>query len=122
VSEEIDPFILYHLQGSQLECALWQIAGTEPPAGERALALFLSAESAAAYREAAGLAGWQVLRPARLALLDVLRACRQAGVRYAVLDPDLCQAKRFFDLDAILSAADEAGLSGNEAPGTSSPE
>jgi hypothetical protein len=107
VSAEIEPYILYRVEGAQLECALWQLQQ-----GERALAVFLSADSATAYRDAARLAGWRVLRPGREALLELVRAHVGAGVRYAVLDPDLAQAKRIFDLQAILEAAGPA-----EGPG-----
>ena len=80
--------------------ALWQVAQ-----GDRALALFLSAESAGAYRDAAGLADWQVYQPAREALLTLIDAHVQAGVFLAVLDPDLRQGRRLFDLREIVRAA-----------------
>jgi hypothetical protein len=97
VSDEIEPFVVYRVDAAQVECALWRLQQ-----GERALALFLSADSADAYRQAAGLAGWRVLRPSRPALRELLQACADAGVRYAVLDPDLDHAKRIFDIRTIL--------------------
>jgi len=100
VNEEIEPYVLYRVDGPQVECALWQLQQ-----GEKALALFLSGDAALSYSAAAQLAGWEVLRPDRPALLELLQAYVQAGVKYAVLDPDLQQAKRIFDLRAILDAA-----------------
>ena len=107
MSEEIEPYVVYRIEGAHLECALWQLQQ-----GERALAVFLSADAAAAYRDAARLAGWQVLRPGRDALRELVRAHVEAGVRYAVLDPDLAQAKRIFDLEAVLQGAEATGLDG----------
>jgi hypothetical protein len=107
MSDEIEPFLLYRFQEGQFACALWQLEQ-----GEQAVALFLSGESARAYREAAGLAGWSVLRPPRQGLQEVLTACQRAGVRYAVLDPDLRAAKKIFDLDAVLRAAEPAAGGG----------
>jgi hypothetical protein len=101
VSDEIEPYVLYRVDGPHFECALWQLRQ-----GDKALALFLSGDSALSYRSAAELTGWEVLRPERPALLELLRAHFEAGVRYAVLDPDLRQAKRIFDIRAILAARD----------------
>lgn len=100
--DEIEPFIVFRINGGQAECATWQAE-----TGGKALALFLSAESAAAYRAAAGLtAGWQVVRPPRAGLLELLRAGRQAGIGMAVLDPDGGKARRVFDIAEILAAVD----------------
>ena len=46
------------------------------------------------------------------ALLELLRACFEAGIRYAVLDPDRQKAKRIFNIQEVLAAA------GTRAPGT----
>ena len=62
--EEIQPYILYRLEGGQPEFALWRIKD-----GPKALALFLSEDKATAYRSAGNLTEeWQILRPARQAL------------------------------------------------------
>ncbi len=100
MTDEIEPYIVYRLEGAHLQCALWQLQQ-----GDKALALFLSGDSALAYTAAAELVGWQVLRPSRPALLELFQAHDQAGIRYAVLDPDGEKAKRIFDLRAILDAA-----------------
>ena len=100
--DEIQPFIVFRIAGGQAECATWQIES-----GAKALALFLSKDSAAAYMSAAGLdADWQVFRPARDALLELLRTGRASGVAFAVLDPDKQKAKRVFDVGEILTAID----------------
>src|SRR5262245_9771209 len=81
---EIEPFIVFPLAGGEAECATWQI-----DSGAKALALFLSQESAAAYCGKVGLgAEWRVFRPNRAAMLELLRTSRNAGIALAVLDPD----------------------------------
>jgi hypothetical protein len=100
--EEIQPFIVFRVAGGQAECATWQVQ-----TGAKALALFLSAESAEAYRSAAGLgAEWRVIRPPRAGLLELLRASRQTGMTLAVLDPDREKARRVFDIGEVLAAVD----------------
>jgi hypothetical protein len=100
VNEELRPYVVFRIAGQQAECALWQLRE-----GQKALALFLSGEAAAAYRDAGGLgAGWQTFRPGREALVGLLEAAHQAGVRYAVLDPDREKARTLFDLGAVLAA------------------
>src|ERR1051326_3056882 len=103
--DEIQPFILFRIAGGEAECATWQVES-----GEKALALFLSAESAEAYRSAAQLgAEWRVIRPPRAGLLELLRASDRAGVTLAVLDPNSERAKRVFNIRDILSAVDGQG-------------
>jgi hypothetical protein len=98
--EEIQPYILYRLDGGQLECALWRIKD-----GPKALALFLSEETAATYRTTGQLGDdWQIFRPARPALLELLKACAGAEVGYAVVDPTPEKAKRVFNIQEILAA------------------
>jgi hypothetical protein len=100
VPEEIQPYIIYRLTEGQLECALWQISG-----GPKALALFLSGDAAAVYRQSGQLDDkWHIFRPERPALLELLKACFQAEIRYAVLDPDPQKAKRVFSIEEILTA------------------
>ena len=96
----MQPYILYRLEAGQVECALWQIKD-----GPKALALFLTDEKAAGYRTAGQLdTQWQVFRPERAALLELLKACYQADVRHAVLDPTPEKAKRVFNIGDILAA------------------
>ena len=98
MDEDIEPYLVYRIEGDQMLCAVWTLKE-----GPKALALFLSGDSATAYRERANLREeWNVFRPAKNDLLEILKACCQAGIRYAVLDPDLLTAKRIFDIQEIL--------------------
>jgi hypothetical protein len=99
-SDEIHPFLIYRVNGNQMECSLWTLEG-----GARALTLFLTRERAAAYRSQAALsAEWKIWQPPKSELFKLLRGCHQSGVVYAVLDPDNAQAARLFDIAQILAA------------------
>src|SRR5262245_35436193 len=101
--DEIEPFIVFPLRGGGGDWATWQIE-----LGAKALALFLSQESAQAYCGKAGLgAEWKVFRPNRAAMLELLRTSRSAGIALAVLDPDTQKARRLFDINEILTAIDQ---------------
>jgi hypothetical protein len=100
VSDEIQPFVVYRIDGEQMECVLWQLKD-----GQKALALFLSGDAATFYRASANLgAEWKIFSPTTDALLQMLKECHGAGIRYAVLDPDLETAKRIFSIHEILNA------------------
>jgi hypothetical protein len=102
VTEDILPYVVCRPEGGQAECALWQLA-----TGQRAVALFLSEDAATAYRAAAHPGPeWRIFRPAREALLQLLRAGYQSGILYAVLDPERDRAKRIFVLEQVLAAAE----------------
>jgi hypothetical protein len=106
VADELSPYLLVRVRDGRAEFARWRV--TE---GHDALALFLNEEAATAYAKAAlNGPGWQVVRPPRASVLEVLRACHVAGVTLAVLDPDGQQAKRVFPIGEILQAA---GLAAN---------
>jgi hypothetical protein len=101
VSSEIEPYLVYRFVGQSVELAMWRM--TE---GDRALAVFQTSEAAHAYRRAVPLGDdWMVFHPTRATLLELLRATHDAGVKYAVLDPDREKAKSLFDLSAILGSA-----------------
>jgi len=101
-TDEIDPFVVYRVSGGQMECALWTLAE-----GERALALFLTADGAGGYVATAQLTGqWKVFQPSKHDLLQILRHCRLAGIHRAVLDPGAETAQRLFDIEQVLAAAD----------------
>ena len=101
MSDEIQPYVVYRIDGEQMECALWQFKD-----GQKALALFLSGDAATSYRASANLgADWKLFCPAKEALLQMLKTCHEAGIGYAVLDPDLEKAKRLFNIHEILNAA-----------------
>ena len=101
VADELSPYLLVRVRNSRAEFARWRVNE-----GHDALALFLNADGASAYAKAAlEGTGWQVVRPPRASVLEVLRACHAAGVTLAVLDPDGRQAKRVFPIGEILQAA-----------------
>jgi hypothetical protein len=103
MTDEIHPYLVYRIADGRLECALWQLRE-----GPRALAMFLSGDSATAYRDAAHPGEeWKVFRPAKENLWQLLKECYHAGICYAVLDPDGDKAQRIFDIKSILSAAAE---------------
>jgi hypothetical protein len=104
VSDEIQPYVVYRVEDEQMECALWQFKD-----GRKALALFLSGDAATSFKESANLgAEWKIFCPAKEALLQILKGCHDAGIGYAVLDPDREKAKRIFHIPDILNAAGEA--------------
>lgn len=103
MSDEIQPYVVYRIDGDQMECALWQFKD-----GEKALALFLSGDAAISYRESANhSAEWKIFCPAKQVLLRLLKGCFQSGIGYAVLDPDLEKAKRIFSIQEILSTVEQ---------------
>jgi hypothetical protein len=110
VSEEIEPYVVYRIDGDQMECALWQLKD-----GQKALALFLSGDTATSYRKSLHSGPeWMIFRPAKDALLQLLKACNQGGIDYAVLDPDLEKAKRIFDIQEILREVGSASAADAE--------
>jgi hypothetical protein len=99
--DELHPFVLWQQEADAARVALWQLAD-----GQRAVALFHSAETAAQYCATAGLEpSWQALRPERPVLLALFRACLDDGIRFAVLEPDARQARRIYDLQRIVQQA-----------------
>ncbi len=103
MSEEIQPYLVYRINGTQLECTLWKLRE-----GERAVALFLTAEAARAYHQEAHLgAEWKIFQPGKEALFQLLEACYGAGIHYAVLDPDQQKARRIFDLQQVLQTREQ---------------
>ena len=104
-ADELSPYLLVRVRGGAAEFARWRVKD-----GPDALALFLTADGATAYaRKTLTGPGWQVVRPPRASVLEVLRECYKAGVTLAVLDPDGEQAKRVFPIGDILQAAGFTG-------------
>lgn len=98
---ELHPHLLYRTDGQQARFATWELAG-----GGEALALFTTAEAAAQYRaELAEVAAWTAYQAPREKLLEILRACRGAGILYAALDPIGGSSKTLFDIPRVLAAA-----------------
>jgi len=76
--------------------------------GHEALAIFTTAETAAAYRAAlADSGGWTAYQPPRAKVIEILAACRDIGILYAALDPLGGSAKTLFDIPQVLRAAAE---------------
>jgi len=97
-SDEIFPHIVYRVSEDQAECALWRLAD-----GPQAIALFLDAEAAQAYRLQAGLdESWQVFQPDRPSLQRLLESTLRAGIPYAVLNPSGEESRRIFDLAEVI--------------------
>lgn len=100
VADELSPYLLVRVVAGRAEFARWRVQE-----GHDALALFLTADNALAYAKSAlAGSGWQVVRPPRASVLEVLRACHGAGVTLAVLDPESDKAKRVFPIGEILAA------------------
>ena len=101
MSDEIEPYVVYRIDGDQLVCALWRIED-----GREAIALFLSGDAATSYMESARLgAQWKIFRPAKKVLLQLMNGGYQSGIGHAVLDPGLETAKRIFSIREILHGA-----------------
>jgi hypothetical protein len=99
-ANELDPYLLVRVREGRAEFARWRVHD-----GTDALALFLTADGATAYAQAALTGpGWQVVRPPRASVVEVLRACYTSGITLAVLDPDGQQAKRVFAIGDVLRA------------------
>jgi hypothetical protein len=102
--DELSPYLLVRVRDGRAEFARWRVKD-----GPDALAMFLTADGATRYAgRALDGAGWQVVRPPRASVLEVLGACYTAGVTLAVLDPDGEQAKRVFPIRNILQAVGAA--------------
>jgi hypothetical protein len=103
-ADELSPYLLVRVRDGRAEFARWRVKD-----GPDALAMFLTADGATRYAaRALDGTGWQVVRPPRASVLEVLKACYAAGVTLAVLDPDGEQAKRVFPIRDILQAVGAA--------------
>ena len=105
LSEEIIPYLVYRLCGEQMECAVWTLNE-----GHKALALFLSQQSAEAYVKATSTSAesnWKIYCPARVDLMKILKQSTSVGIFLAVLDPYDKEAKRLFDLREVVNAMDK---------------
>ena len=99
---DVCPHLLYCHDENAARFATWQLAE-----GHETLALFTSDETARKYRQALPQAEkWIEFQPSRDKLLDILHACRVAGIFYASLDPDAGSAKTLFDIPKVLAAAE----------------
>jgi hypothetical protein len=100
-SAEVHPQLLYRTDGDQARFATWKL--TE---GHEALALFTTSEAAGRYRgDLVQGDTWSIYQPPREKLIEILQACRRAGILYAALDPLAGTAKTLFDIPQVLAAA-----------------
>ena len=100
---ELQPYIMIRIADGVAECATWQVHD-----GGRALALFLTEESAQRYRQAAQLSDeWQIVRPPRRGLWELLQTSHSHGVGWAAVDPDASQAVRVVSISEILLVMQE---------------
>src|SRR5262245_1098837 len=107
---DLYPQLLYCVDGGAARFATWGLTD-----GHEALALFTTAETAQKYRaDLPESADWTILQPDRDKLIEILHACRGAGILYAALDPIGGNAKTLFDIPRVLaaSAASDAGSGG----------
>ena len=100
-STELHPHLLYREDAGQARFATWGLTD-----GHEALALFTTADSANKYRADLGdPAAWTSYEPPRDTLIEILAACRAAGILYAALDPIGGNARTLFDIPKVLAAA-----------------
>jgi hypothetical protein len=98
---ELNPQLLYRIDGDSARFATWGVTD-----GHEALALFTTADAAEKYRvDLADATGWTRFQPDRDKLVEILQACRAAGILYAALDPLGGSARTLFDIPQVLGAA-----------------
>lgn len=102
--DEIEPFVAYRLEGDKMDFAVRPSAD-----GARAIALFLTAEAARAFLDAAGPSDdWRIVRPTKRDLLKILEECWEAGALKAVLETEQEDKQILFDIFDVLQASREA--------------
>lgn len=98
--DEVEPFVAYRLDGDKMDFAVWPM-----PDGRRALALFLTAESARAFLGTSSHSGdWRIVRPTKSDLMTILEECWEAGTLHAVLDTGQEDKHVLFDIFDVLQA------------------
>jgi hypothetical protein len=101
---ELNPQLLYRIDAEQARFATWRLTD-----GHESLALFTAADTAEEYRaDLPDASGWTSYQPPRDKLIEILRACHAAGIRYAALDPIGGSAKTLFDIPQVLNAVQHA--------------
>lgn len=102
-ASELHPHLLYREEAGRARFATWQVTD-----GHEALALFTTQAAAAEYGgDLAEPAAWTSYEPPRDKLIEILAACRAAGILYAALDPIGGKAKTLFDIPKVLAAAQQ---------------
>jgi hypothetical protein len=99
---ELHPHVLYRKEADAARFATWRLSE-----GHEALALFTTTDGAKKYRdELSESKTWTLYEPPRGKLIEILAACRAAGILYAALDPIGGSAKTLFDIPRVLAAAE----------------
>lgn len=105
------PVLLLKRADGAAQCATWRLAS-----GEEAVALFLDAAAADAYRTAAGLdAAWQSEQLPPQPLAALLEWAMGQGISHAVLNPTGERALRLFALEPVVAAARQQFDGGEQA-------
>jgi hypothetical protein len=104
---DLRPQLLYRIEAEQVRFATWGLTD-----GHEALAIFTSIDTATQYQADLTDGGsWTAYQPPPQELIEILRACRMAGILYAALDPIGGNAKTLFDIPRVLAAVDVGGES-----------
>lgn len=99
---DLIPFLIFKAESGQAEFAQWRTQ-----AGDSALAVFQDRAKAEAFMKVSFLSeGWMVMQPALPMLQSIFKAMIQAGVLFAVLDPDEKSARTVYNLVEVVAAAD----------------
>ena len=99
---DLIPFLIFKTESEQVEFAQWRTQ-----AGDAALAVFQDRAKAEAFIQVSSLSdAWMVMQPALPMLQSIFKAMIQAGVLFAVLDPDDKSAKTVYNLVEDVAAAD----------------
>lgn len=99
---DLIPFLIFKTESGQVEFAQWRTQG-----GDAALAVFQDRAKAEAFIQVSSLSdAWMVMQPALPMLQSIFKAMIQAGVLFAVLDPDDKSARTVYNLVEVVAAAD----------------
>lgn len=102
---DLQLFVIVRFADGQAECATWQVRD-----GGQALALFSTHEQAEKYRQMAGLSNeWNVVRPPRSGLLELLRVGQAQEMILVVVDPDDQKAHLALKIADVLASVDSLG-------------
>ncbi|MGH7193715.1 MAG: hypothetical protein ACREJM_09305 [Candidatus Saccharimonadales bacterium] len=104
-NDEVEPYVAYRLEGDKMDFALRPLAD-----GDKALALFLSAEAARDFLDETGSPlAWRIVQPVKRDLLKILEECWEAGILRAVLDTNQPDRPMLFEIFDVLQAERASG-------------
>ena len=99
---DLIPLLIFKTESGQAEFAQWRTQ-----AGETALAIFQDRTKAETFSQLSSLSeAWMVMQPALPLLQSIFKAMLQAGIKYAVLDPDEKSAKTVYNIAEVIAAAE----------------